>query len=61
MLGRLVAAQGEEAPVRLPLPKLTVAVSDPRRLAPYADLIASELNVRKSRLTDDIDAYGGSS
>lgn len=44
--------------VRLPLPKLTVAVSDPRRLAPYADLIASELNVKEVELTDDIDAYG---
>jgi isoleucyl-tRNA synthetase len=44
--------------VRLPLPKLTVAVEDPQRLAPFKDLIADELNVKKVVLTDDIDAYG---
>ena len=44
--------------VRLPLLKLTVAVADPRRLAPYVNLIASELNVKEVELTDDIDAYG---
>jgi isoleucyl-tRNA synthetase len=44
--------------VRLPLPKLTVAVDDSARLAPFTDLIADELNVKAVELTDDIDAYG---
>jgi isoleucyl-tRNA synthetase len=44
--------------VRLPLPKLTVAVEDPESLRPFADLIADELNVKSVELTDDIDAYG---
>ncbi len=44
--------------MRLPLPKLTVAVDDPRRLEPFRDLIADELNVKEVELTDDIDAYG---
>jgi len=44
--------------VRLPLPKLTVAVEDPQRLADFADLIADELNVKAVELTADIDRYG---
>ncbi len=44
--------------VRLPLPKLTVAVENPESLRPFADLIADELNVKTVELTDDIDAYG---
>jgi isoleucyl-tRNA synthetase len=44
--------------VRLPLQKLTVAVENPRRLEPFTDLIADELNVKEVELTDDIDAYG---
>ncbi|OBI04048.1 isoleucine--tRNA ligase [Mycolicibacter heraklionensis] len=44
--------------VRLPLPKLTVAVDDPQRLAPFTDLIADELNVKAVELTDDIARYG---
>jgi isoleucyl-tRNA synthetase len=44
--------------VRLPLPKITVAVDDPSRLAPFTDLIADELNVKEVELTDDIDRYG---
>ncbi|WP_375484949.1 isoleucine--tRNA ligase [uncultured Mycobacterium sp.] len=44
--------------VRLPLPKMTVAVEDPQRLAPFADLVADELNVKKVELTDDIGRYG---
>ncbi|BBZ08107.1 isoleucine--tRNA ligase [Mycolicibacterium doricum] len=44
--------------VRLPLPKLIVAVDDPSQLAPFADLIADELNVKAVELTDDIDTYG---
>lgn len=44
--------------VRLPLPKLTVAVDDPQRLAPFTGLIADELNVKAVELTDDIAGYG---
>ena len=44
--------------VRLPLPKLTVAVENPERLRPFVDLIADELNVKAVELTDDIGAYG---
>ena len=44
--------------VRLPLPKLTVAVHDPAQLEPFAALIADELNVKAVELTDDIDTYG---
>ncbi|WKG06280.1 isoleucine--tRNA ligase [Mycolicibacterium sp. HK-90] len=47
--------------VRLPLPKLTVALGDsvsPDKLAPFVDLIADELNVKQVELTDDIDSYG---
>ena len=44
--------------VRLPLPKLTVAVENPQRLEPFKDLIADELNVKSVELTDDIAAYG---
>ena len=44
--------------VRLPLPKLTVAVENPEQLRPFADLIADELNVKAVELTDDIEAYG---
>jgi len=44
--------------VRLPLPKLVVAVENPDTLRPFADLIAEELNVKAVELTDDIAAYG---
>ncbi|MCV7344111.1 isoleucine--tRNA ligase [Mycolicibacterium rhodesiae] len=44
--------------VRLPLPKLTVAVDNPKSLEPFADLIADELNVKAVELTDDVPAYG---
>jgi isoleucyl-tRNA synthetase len=47
--------------VRLPLPKLTVALGDPANLeliSPFADLIADELNVKAVELTDDIAGYG---
>ncbi|MEW5811742.1 MAG: isoleucine--tRNA ligase [Actinomycetota bacterium] len=44
--------------VRLPLPKLTVAVDDPQRLAAYRELLADELNVKSVELTDDIAAHG---
>ncbi|MGZ8747752.1 MAG: isoleucine--tRNA ligase, partial [Mycobacterium sp.] len=63
-LVRVVASAGsslrkaKKLRVRLPLPKLTVAVDNPQRLAPYRDLIADELNVKKVELTDDIPTYG---
>ncbi|MDF2582614.1 MAG: isoleucine-tRNA ligase, partial [Mycobacterium sp.] len=44
--------------VRLPLPKLTVAVDNPESLRPFADLIADELNVKAVELSDDVDSYG---
>ncbi len=44
--------------VRLPLPKLTVAVENPQRLEPFTELIADELNVKRVELTDAIDDYG---
>jgi isoleucyl-tRNA synthetase len=44
--------------VRLPLPKLTVAVENPDSLRPFADLIADELNVKAVELTEDIELYG---
>ncbi|CAN5417217.1 isoleucine--tRNA ligase [soil metagenome] len=44
--------------VRLPLPKLTVAVAEPERLRPFIELIADELNVKTVELTDDIAGYG---
>jgi len=44
--------------VRLPLSKLIVAVDDPQILAPFAELIADELNVKAVELTDDIAGYG---
>lgn len=44
--------------VRLPLPKLTVAVANSDNLRPFVDLIADELNVKAVELTDDIAAYG---
>lgn len=50
--------KGKKLRVRLPLPKLTVAVDDPSILEPYRDLIADELNVKSVELTDDIAAHG---
>ena len=44
--------------VRLPLPKLTVAVDNSDKLRPFVDLIADELNVKAVDLTDDIAGYG---
>ncbi len=44
--------------VRLPLPKLTVAVENPQSLEPYVGLISEELNVKRVELTDAIDTYG---
>lgn len=44
--------------VRLPLPELTVAADDADRLAPFADLIADEVNVKHVALTENVDAHG---
>ncbi len=44
--------------VRLPLPKLTVAVDNPSALEPFTGLIADELNVKAVELTDDIAGHG---
>ena len=44
--------------VRLPLPRLTVAVEKPTRLEPFIDLIADEMNVKSVELTDEIAGYG---
>jgi isoleucyl-tRNA synthetase len=44
--------------VRLPLPKLTVAVEDPEALRPFIELIADELNVKSVELSNEIDAFG---
>jgi isoleucyl-tRNA synthetase len=63
-LVRVVASVGsslrkaKKLRVRLPLPKLTVAVDNPQRLEAYRDLIADELNVKSVELTDDVPAYG---
>ncbi|MCF8606183.1 isoleucine--tRNA ligase [Gordonia sp. HY442] len=44
--------------VRLPLPGLTVASPTAEAMAPYADLIAEEMNVKTVNLSTDVDAFG---
>lgn len=44
--------------VRLPLAEVTIAAADADRLAPYADIIADEVNVKKVDLTSDVDVHG---
>ncbi|WP_280265433.1 isoleucine--tRNA ligase [Nocardia wallacei] len=44
--------------VRLPLSELTIAAPDAERLAPFADLVADEVNVKKVDLTTDVAAHG---
>ncbi|WP_024803777.1 isoleucine--tRNA ligase [Nocardia sp. BMG51109] len=44
--------------VRLPLSELTIAAPDAGRLAPFTDLVAEEVNVKKVDLTTDIAAHG---
>jgi isoleucyl-tRNA synthetase len=46
--------------VRLPLPALTVAAPDAARLAPFVDIVADEVNVKRVHLSDDLDAVGTS-
>jgi isoleucyl-tRNA synthetase len=43
--------------VRLPLPTLTIAGADAHTLAPLADLVADEVNVKRVDLTDDLEAH----
>jgi isoleucyl-tRNA synthetase len=45
--------------VRQPLTTLTVAVPEAERLAPFADIIADEVNVREVALTADVAAMAG--
>jgi isoleucyl-tRNA synthetase len=42
---------------RLPLARLTVAGADAERLAPYAELVRDEVNVKTVELTDDLAAH----
>jgi isoleucyl-tRNA synthetase len=44
--------------VRLPLARLLVAAEDVDRLAPFADIIRDEVNVKEVELTDDVAAHG---
>ncbi|QLY33630.1 isoleucine--tRNA ligase [Nocardia huaxiensis] len=44
--------------VRLPLSEVTVAAADAERLAPFVELIADEVNVKKVDLTTDVAAHG---
>ncbi|MCX5045995.1 isoleucine--tRNA ligase [Aldersonia sp. NBC_00410] len=44
--------------VRLPLSEVTIAAGDADRLAPFADLIADEVNVKKVDLTPNVDVHG---
>ena len=44
--------------VRLPLAALTVAAADADALAPFADILADEVNVKEVVLTDDVAALG---
>jgi isoleucyl-tRNA synthetase len=44
--------------VRLPLASMTVATSDVDALAPFADILRDEVNVRDVVLTTDVEAHG---
>ncbi len=44
--------------IRLPLAKATVAGADTAVIAPFADLLADEINVKSIELTDDVEAFG---
>jgi isoleucyl-tRNA synthetase len=48
--------KAERLRVRLPLSALTVAAPDAERLAPFADLIRDEVNVKRVELTSDVAA-----
>ena len=44
--------------MRLPLAALTVAAADAATLAPFADILRDEVNVKDVELTDDVAAHG---
>jgi isoleucyl-tRNA synthetase len=44
--------------VRLPLRRLTVAVSDAEVLEPFVDILADEVNVKRVELSTDVRRYG---
>ncbi|WP_103383159.1 isoleucine--tRNA ligase [Pseudonocardia dioxanivorans] len=44
--------------VRLPLARLTVAAADAETLAPFADILRDEVNVKDVTLTTDVATYG---
>jgi isoleucyl-tRNA synthetase len=44
--------------VRLPLARLTVAAADAESLAPFADILRDEVNVKDVALTTDVAAHG---
>jgi len=53
----LALRAAKSARVRQPLAELVVAGRNAARLEPYLDLIASEVNVKSVRLTEDIEEY----
>ncbi|MEZ5341230.1 MAG: DUF5915 domain-containing protein [Acidimicrobiales bacterium] len=44
--------------VRLPLASITVAGKGTDSIAPFADLLADEVNVKEVKFTDEVEAYG---
>jgi isoleucyl-tRNA synthetase len=44
--------------IRLPLAKATIAGADAELIAPFAELLADEINVKNIELTEDVAAYG---
>jgi isoleucyl-tRNA synthetase len=50
--------KAEKLRVRLPLPELTVVTAAPDGLAPFAGIIADELNVKAVTVLDVADAHG---
>jgi isoleucyl-tRNA synthetase len=53
----LALRKAEQLRVRLPLASLTVAAPDAQSLAPYVELIRSEVNVKDVVLDTDVDAH----
>ena len=54
----LALRESHKLRIRLPLASLTVAGAGSDRLAPYADLIRTEINVEELRFTEDIEEFG---
>ncbi len=44
--------------IRLPLAKAIIAGADAELIAPFVDLLADEINVKKIELTEDVEAFG---